>query len=183
MSKSTLAEMYPWSDSDVAQHEGDVPQQGELPPPELFRDEPPRKDVPSSTVDEAPLKQRKLAKKRCNGTLSSKPLPLPPAPRVVKRTWRPAGTDFTWSELCQIGDTIIMSSSFIRLHYTMRPVNGLARQGVKWIDDTKTVIVADGALYLHKGDLWAYYSDSDFMSRENLDCTEDCSIFQVDELQ
>jgi len=145
--------------------------------------EPPK---PGPTVaTPAPTSEQSIRKARY-GLLNSKALLLPEeSARIVTRSWLPhdAVAGFTWPELSDIGDDVIANgSSFLRVHYTMRHGNSLAKEGIAWAGDTESVIVADGALYLRDGELWVHYQDPDYCTREHLDATEDCCILKVDEL-
>jgi len=109
----------------------------------------------------------------------SKPMELPNSvQRVVSRFWNPIDAEkgFTWSELESIGNKILDGTTFLRLHYKMRP-------GVRCTTDLESMTVADGALYVRKGEIWVHYPDPDFCTREHLDVTADCCILMVEELK
>ena len=70
----------------------------------------------------------------------------------------------------------------MRLDFMMREGNALAQRGVEWACDTATIIVSDGAIYVRKGELWVYYSDPMYGTKEHLDTTQDCRILKVEQL-
>jgi len=109
----------------------------------------------------------------------SKPMELPNSvQRVVSRFWNPLDAEkgFTWSELESIGNKILGGTTFLRMHYKMRP-------GVQCTTELESMTVADGAMYVRAGEMWVHYPDPEFRTREHLDVTADCCILMVEELK